>query len=482
MKTYSCLKVPPPGCHADYPFVPLRPWQPYLWCFSLAATVVIVGLSAVAQNAAPPSAAPAAPVTATNTPVVAEPPAPNLPDHAVTNGIAAPSTGESGTNGLRLNFRNAPIDLVLNYLSDAAGFIIELDTPVHGNVSVISSHPMTRDEAVDLLNSVLNKNGYAAIRTGRTLKIMDKTTAKSSNNPVKISNDPDSIPNNDEMVTQIIPIRFVEASQLVTDLSPFVSSGATIIANQAGNSIVITDTQANIRHLVEIIKAIDSSAEDVTEMRVFHLQHADPTEMANLLTGLFPDQNNANAQVPVRFGGRGGGLGGGRGGFGGGFGGGGRGGFGGGFAPFAAAFGGNQAGATGNPQNERIKKRTQVVAVPDPRTSSVVVTATKDLMEQISDMIKELDFKSDKEQTVKVIHLNNADAQAILPVLQDMFQNNTTAGRNSRTSSTQTSPLQNRIQQNQNNSSTTGTGSLGNGMGTGQGGNRGGSGGGQLGF
>jgi general secretion pathway protein D len=434
-----------------------------------AAALLCAGSGAFAQSPPAPATTSSAPAGVTN------PPAPNAPAAILvppqsaapaTNALVPPESAETGTNGLRLNFRNAPIDLVLNYLSEAAGFIIELDTSVHGSVSVISSHPMTREEAVDLLNSVLNKNGYAAIRTGeRTLKIMDKTTAKSSNNPVKISNDPDSIPNNDEMVTQIVPIRYVEATQLVTDLSPFVSPQATIIANQAGNSIVITDTQANIRHLVEIIKAIDSSAEDVAELRVFHLEHADPTEMAALLTSLFPDQSSGSAQIPLRFGGARGGFPG-FGGFGGG-----RGGFGfGGFTPPGA---GNAAGSSANPQNERIKKRTQVVAVADARTSSVVVTATKDLMEQIGAMVKELDFKSAKEQSVKVIHLNNADAQEILPVLQDMFQNNNTSSRNSRSSSTQNSPFQNRIQQNQNNSSSSSSSGFGTGTGSSQGGNRG---------
>jgi len=437
-----------------------------------AAALAAASLTAPAQDGGPPLAGSTATATValTNAPGVPEPsptPAPANPDRAAevsTNELASAGGNGSNTNGLRLNFRNAPIDLVLNYLSDAAGFIIEMDSPVKGNVSVISSHPMTRDEAVDLVNSVLNKNGYAAIRSGeRTLKIMDKSTAKSSGNPVKISNDPATIPDNDEMVTQIIPIRFVEASQLVSDLSPFVSSGATIIANQAGNSIVITDTQANIKHLVEIIKAIDSSAEDVTVLRVFHLDHADPTETATLLTSLFPDQNNS-AQSPMRFaGGRGGGRGGGGGA-----------GFGGGPGAFFAAMAANAAGS-GNSQSERIKKRTQVVAVADPRTSSVVVTATKDLMEQIADMIRELDFKSDKETTVKVFKLNNADAQEILPVLQNMFQNNTTASRSGAGSSTQTSPFQTRLQQYQNSSSSSST--LGTGTGAGLGNSRGGGGG-----
>lgn len=125
-----------------------------------------------------------------------------------------PATG-TNADELRLNFRNAPLEMVLNYLSDAAGFIIVLDTRVNGNVSVISSHPMTRDEAVDLLNAVLNKNGYAAIRNGRTLTIVDKNDAKTRDIPVKTGNLPDQIPNNAEIVTQIIPIRFVEARQLV---------------------------------------------------------------------------------------------------------------------------------------------------------------------------------------------------------------------------------------------------------------------------
>lgn len=377
--------------------------------------------------AAPPDLEPAATTNAPAAEIAAAPVEPTpVPDATIVSSNAV-NASASGTNGLRLNFRNAPIDLVLNYLSEAAGFIIELDSNVRGNVSVISNQPMTKDEAVDLLNSVLNRNGYAAIRSGpRTLKIMDKSAAK-LNNPVRIGNEPESVPNNDEMITQIIPIRYVEAGQLVSDISPFVSSGATIIANQAGNSILITDTQANIRHLMEIIKAIDSSAEDVTEVKVFALHYADPSEMATLLSGLFPDQTGA-AQAPIRFGSRSGRS------------------FGG--FPFGGFGGGNGGSSGGGSQTDRIKKRNQVVAVPDARTSSVVVTATKDLMEQISEMIEQLDNPG-KAQRMEVIRINNADANEVLSVLQDTV--GATTSRNSRNN--QNSPFQTRIQQSQNESS-----------------------------
>ena len=218
----------------------------------------------------------------------------------VRSNFLPPEEAGTNSNELRLNFKNAPLEMVLNYMSDAAGFIIVLDTPVRGTVSVISSQPVSKDEAVDLLNSVLNKNGYAAIRDGRTLTIVDKNDAKTRDIPVKVESDPSKIPKNAEIVTQIIPIRFVEARQLVSDLSSFVSPQATVVANEAGNSIVITDTQQNIRHLAEIIKAIDNSAEAETEIRVFQLKYANPTDVATELSSVFPSSTSGSGtQAPT---------------------------------------------------------------------------------------------------------------------------------------------------------------------------------------
>jgi type II secretory pathway component GspD/PulD (secretin) len=321
---------------------------------------------------------------------------------------------------------------------------------------------MTRDEAVDLLNSVLNKNGYAAIRNGRTLTIVGKNDAKTRNIPVKTSNDPDSIPDNAEIVTQIIPIRFVEARQLVSDLSSFVSPQATIVANEAGNSIVVTDTQSNIRHLTEIIRAIDNSAEGETEIRVFHLTHASPADVANELGQIFPSSTSGtgNNQSPIRFGGGGfGRFGGGGGGFGGfpGFGGGGGG-------------GGN---AAGNGQNARVQKQSQVLAVADLRTSSVIVTASKDLMQEIAGMMEQLDVSSTRDQKVFVYHMDNGDPQQTLQVLQSMFGGNNTS-RTGTGSSSQNSALMNRATQN---ATTGGTSTTTTGSGAGGGNTRGAGGG-----
>jgi type II secretory pathway component GspD/PulD (secretin) len=419
------------------------------------------------MTAPDPGALPAGPAAA---PVVD--PATGLPaaDNTADNGAAAPATpgeptvitpgrrpamaqgvvestfmppeqvGSGAANDLTLHFNQAPLDMVLNYLSDAAGFIVVQEARINSNLRMtVNGKHLTQEEAADLLNSVLNQSGYAAIRDGRTLTIVDKTDAKTRDIPVMTGNDPTRMKKNAEIVTQIIPIRFVDAQQLVSDLSSFVSPQATVVANEAGNSIVITDTQENIRHLMLVIKAVDDSAEAETEIRVFKLEHASPSDVAAELASVFPSSTGNNQQTPIRFGGGAGGrLGGlfGGGGFGGGgFGGGGfgGGGFGGG--------GGGRGGASAT--SDRLRKATQVNAVADPRIQAVIVTAPKDLMDEIAGMMKELDVASDRDQQVYVFKMNNGDPQQTAQVLQSMFQ-----GNNSRntTGQSQVSPLQQRIQ------------------------------------
>jgi type II secretory pathway component GspD/PulD (secretin) len=405
-------------------------------------TILIAILLASLANSAitlaadpPPAAGKAEADITTNQPVVVV--ATNAPPETV-----ATEVNGNETNLLRMNFRGASLEMVLNYLSEAAGFIINVKpgVSVRGKVDVWSNDPLTRTEALNLVDSVLNQNGLAAIHNGRTLTIVNRDEAKTQDVPVVSESNPEKIPRTDKIVTQIIPVRFVEVATLLKDLTPLVSLQTTMTANEAGNAIVITDTQANIRKVAEIIHAIDMGAEDFTEVRVFHLVNSDPTEISELLSTLFPDdsrQGQGNAQSPFaanpflrRFGGFGGG---------GGPGGGGRGG------------GGNAS--TSNNQNQRIKKRNRVVAVADQRTASVIVSSSKDLMDQIAEVITSLDENPKGRQTVRVFRLENADPQEALPVLQDIFQRNTSQN-NRNGNNSQNSPLLNRsTTQNQQNNS-----------------------------
>jgi hypothetical protein len=178
-----------------------------------------------------------------------------------------------------------------------------------------------------------------------------------------------------------------------------------------------------------LVDKLDVSVNDITDLRVFHLRNADPLEMADIFAELFPDEtktgDNNNNQSDFRF--RGGPLGG--------------------FNPFGGDR--NRNRTQQNTESERTKKKGRVVAVPDQRTSSLIVSAASELMPQIEAMIEQLDASSAKKQKVFVYSLENADVQQVERIVREMFdRSNATGNRNS---ANENSALSTRSQQNQQN-------------------------------
>lgn len=213
-----------------------------------------------------------------------------------------------------------------------------------------------------------------------------------------------------------------------------------VVADEYSNSLIILAPEIYQEAISNLVKQLDVPQLDITELRVFTLQNADPTEMAQVLNSLFEETTSTSNSTG---GGRGPGF----------FFGGGRG-------------SGNNAAA----DSERSKLQSKVVAVADARTSSVLVSASKDLMAQIGPMIEQLDASTSKKQKVFVYSLENASSTEVETVLRNLFETQNT--RNNRTG-TQNNQQNNALTQRQNNAArnqgTTTQGGLGSNTGLGGG-------------
>ena len=94
-----------------------------------------------------------------------------------------------------------------------------------GGVNVMSKQPVSRQEAVVLLDAALKSANFAAVRQGNTLKIMPRDKAMKSNIPVRYGADPKDIPETDELITQVMPrVRNVDAANgRAMSLRPLIS-------------------------------------------------------------------------------------------------------------------------------------------------------------------------------------------------------------------------------------------------------------------
>ena len=190
------------------------------------------------------------------------------------------------TNGIVLNFQDAPFSTVLNYLSAKAGFIIVYDADLKGTISVVAKQPIGTNEIVGLLNEQLSKNNLTSILEGRTLRIMDSERAKTyASTPIKVASKPNQVGTTDKIVTEILPVNTLKPAQLVKDLESLIPKTATVSANEAGGAIIMTAPERDIHRISEIINALDSSS--VSDVEVFLLRYADAKSVASELKEIF---------------------------------------------------------------------------------------------------------------------------------------------------------------------------------------------------
>jgi hypothetical protein len=241
----------------------------------------------------------------------AQTPAPTTPERPRrTVPVSQPQTGESlSSNGgtpapvltpdgkILFHFQNASLESVLIYLSETAGLTIINDVKVAGRVNVFNRQPMTITEALEVLNTVLKEQGYAAVRQGKTLRVIPLDAAKKATIPVHTGGDPQKIAISDEIITQVIPVRYANATQLKNDLAPLIPTYADLSSNASTNTLILTDTSANVRRIVEIIAALDTSLSSVTTVKVFTLQYANASNAARLITEVFKPDTPATGQA-----------------------------------------------------------------------------------------------------------------------------------------------------------------------------------------
>ena len=338
--------------------------------------------------------APIPPKVALPEPVV---PANPVPATGPQTAGAAPVPGQ----GIRLNFQGAALTDVLNYLSDAAGFVIVQEVPVTGTVNIVSRQTITAEEAVDLLNAVLIEKGYVALRSGRILKIVSRKDAQKRDLPVQIGSDPEKIPRKDEMVTQILPLRFGDAAKLIENLRPLLSESATMSANEGSNSILLTDTLTNVHRVARIIQAIDTSVEMISSIRVFALNHADAKQLATIITQVFASPTSAGSRGGDRR---------------------------------RDFFGGGDRGGGDRPQSQGPSEAriaaTRVVAVADELSNTLVVSAPDQDMPKIKAIVDEMDTGVVALAETRIFRLQNADAVELADILTGLFADQTSNANN----------------------------------------------------
>jgi general secretion pathway protein D len=256
-------------------------------------------------------------------------------------------------------------------MSELTGRNFVYDETVKGKVTIISPDGMTLNEAYQLFLSVLNVKGYTLVPTGKVNKVVPIKNAKETNLPTIFNGQKLAT---DQFVTRLVRLEHLDAATIANSvLVPLMPSSGHIVAYPPTNTLIMTESAANINRLIRILDQLDQpSAANLLE--VIPLNNADAEEVAKICLDILEGPSVNRVQRTRR------------------------------------------EGATTAVQQIENK------IIPYPRTNSLIVMTSAEDLALIKGLVKRIDQVSDsKRSNINLYYLENADAETLAATLNEIL-------------------------------------------------------------
>ena len=153
-----------------------------------------------------------------------------------------------------INFKSVHMDEILIIYGETAGRNVirgsQLPSPT---VTLRNSTPVTRVEALQLLDSVLAQNGIAMVLSGEnSVKAVPIAAVGKEAGPV-IDLPADQLPDSGSFMVRIVHLKKTKPSELMPVIQPFAKVSNGIIPMDREKVIVLRDFSANIKQMLKLV-------------------------------------------------------------------------------------------------------------------------------------------------------------------------------------------------------------------------------------
>lgn len=281
------------------PGVPIPPAQP--------ATPTAVAPAATTPPAAQPVAKPlpvetrVKPASTTAAKPVAASPAAAPPTPAATATTSAPATQTVttiepiaprdrvltqqpqlvGAGGVTLRFDNADVyEVVQTIMGDILQLNYIVDPGITGKVNINGLSPVSSEDLLGVLQSVLALNNISIIRDGNLYKVVrDNLAARDTVSSTAVGDN--------GSVVQIFAPRHVQPSALIATLRNFIGPQATLVNDPTDHYLIVVDRARNVKKLQELVQSLDIDYLAKVQTEMVQIENGDATEVAREMETLF---------------------------------------------------------------------------------------------------------------------------------------------------------------------------------------------------
>ncbi len=183
---------------------------------------------------------------------------------------------------ITINFNNTPIREVIHFVAKETHKNILITDKISGNVNFVSEEPIDKKDLIPLLTQILQNRGYTIIDGNNGYMMVTRAAnAKKMASPSERAEA--------GMVTKIIPVHYVKASDAVQKLRYLSSQFASVTFDNNKNVIIMTDYPRQIKNFETMIRKIDQPMKK--EIRFISLDNADALTAIKELNAIFKALN-----------------------------------------------------------------------------------------------------------------------------------------------------------------------------------------------
>ncbi|MEE8581918.1 MAG: type II secretion system secretin GspD, partial [Myxococcota bacterium] len=298
--------------------------------------------------------------------------------------VSAQSRVQNAGKMVQLDFNDVELSVVIDTVAKITGRNFIYDDRVRGRVTIVSPTQITIEQAFAVFESVLQVKGFTTVEgPGGVLKIIPVRDAKSSSIETVVDDRPS--PNRDTFVTRLIPLRYIDAEAITNTVKPLVSKDAAMVAYPPTNTIILTDTAANIRRLMGILDAIDIETYK-EDLAVIKIKHADASTLGQQISEIYGTQVASSGTS----------------------------------AAARRVRSARRASSRTTEATVTAAKRGQTRIITDERTNSLIVLASRSQLEEIRGLVRKLDVPVTGGGSIRVYYLKHADAEELAQTLNGL--------------------------------------------------------------
>jgi general secretion pathway protein D len=284
------------------------------------------------------------------------------------------------------DFPNVEITDLIKAIGELTGKNFIIDPGVRGKITIVAPSKISVAEAYKAFLSALAINGFTVVPSGSFLKVKSARNAQRDNIETFSGA---YYPNSDQMITRIIHLKHISASQVNRDLRILPSKDGEMNIYEPTNSIIISDYGSNIDRVMKIIGQLDVPGFE-EQLEVIPVKFAKAKDLADLVDKIVNKGSKSQSSAPGTF-------------------------------------------TAGVPRFTRSQGASSqqgasfFMAIPDDRTNSIIVVGNKSGIVRVKKLIAQLDFKIRAEDSggVYVYYVKYGDAEKIAQTMQGVTKDST---------------------------------------------------------